>query len=59
MKKRHNDSLRDDPEFKALDEMIKNDPNVDWSRVRFWKATHRRERFLNFLRRLFGLKEKW
>lgn len=46
----------------SLDEYIKklkNDPNVDWSRVRFWKATHRRERFLNFLRRLFGKEEKW
>ena len=59
MKKQTINSLQDDPDFKALDKMIKSNPNVDWSRVRFWKATHRRERFLNFLRRLFGKEEKW
>lgn len=59
MRKRRFNPLKDDPEFKALDEKIRNNPNVDWSRVRFWKVRHRREQFLNFLRRLFGLKEKW
>ena len=51
--------MTNDAEFKAYIKKLKNDPNVDWSRVKFWNALHRRERFLNFLRRLFGLEEKW